>query len=142
MTIETDHIVDRDEYPPKPAVITLTIGNAEHELTPAQTREVITALTRELDAIQRHQANVNFTNNPAEAAHLSRAEWVQLGRQRQHDAVAAQEAADAAERRRKAQEVADRRAAVYAARKAEDDAKWQARAQRIRAERTAQEDGQ
>lgn len=129
--IDTHHVIDLDEYPPKPAVITLTIGNAEHELTPAQTREVITALTRELDAIQRHQANVNFTNNPAEAAHLSRAEWVQLGRQRQHDAVAAQEAADAAEHARQAQEAADRRAAAYAARKAEDNARWQARARRI-----------
>lgn len=126
-----DHTIDRDAYPPKPAVITLTIGDAEHDLTPAQTREVIAALARELDAIQRHQANVNFTNNPADAAHLSRAEWVQLGRQRQHDAVAAQEAADAAERRRKAQEVADRRAAAYAARQAESRARWQARAQRI-----------
>lgn len=126
-----DHTIDRDAYPPKPAVITLTIGDAEHELTPAQTREVIEALTRELDAIKRHQAHVHFTNNPTDTARMSRSEYIEAGRQRQHDAVAAQEAADAAEHARQAQEAAERRAAAYAARKAEDNARWQARARRI-----------
>lgn len=131
MTIDTDHAIDRTTYPPKPAVITLTIGDQAHELTPAQTREVIEALTRELNAIESWQFNVHMTNNPTDAARMTRSEWIEAGRQHQRDAVAAQEAADAAERRRKTQEASERRAAAYAARKAEDDARWQARAQRI-----------
>lgn len=129
--IDTDHTVDRDTFPPKPAVITLTIGDQAHELTPTQTRDVIEALTRELNAIESWQFNVHMTNNPAEAAHMSRAEWIEAGRQRQHDTIAAQEAADAAERARRDQEASDRRAAAYAARQAEAKAGWQARAQRI-----------
>lgn len=131
MTIDTDHAVDCDAFPPKPAIITLTIGDVAHELTPAQTSDVIAALTRELNAIKLHQAHVHFTNTPTDAARMTRSEWIEAGRQRQRDAVAAQEAAEQAERTRQAQEASDRRAAAYAARQAESDARWAARAERI-----------
>lgn len=139
MTIDTDHNIDRDAYPPAPATVTLTIGDIAHELAPAQTRDVISALTCELDAIEAWQINVHLANNPAPAALMERSEWIEAGRQRQRDAIAAQEAAEQAERTRQAQEASNRRAAIYAARQAESDAQWQARAQRIRAERAAQE---
>lgn len=131
MNIETDHTIDQTTTPLRPAVIHLTVGDTVHDLTAAQAKDITKSLTYECDAVQRHNATVRFahTANP-----LTRSEQIERDRQWQRKVVAEQEAADAAERRRKSEEAGERRAAIYAARQAEAKASWEARAARIRAE--------